>query len=83
MKNLIAVLAALVLSVSASFAGSRAYELSTRGYVSTGDNVLIGGLIVGAAPTDRPCEDGGANGQGPIIPAVLAIITGIVILLGR
>lgn len=54
-------------------AGSRAYELSTRGYVGLGDDVLIGGVIVGEAPTDRPCEDGGPIGNGPISFIVRAI----------
>jgi hypothetical protein len=59
-------LAALLLCASAAFAGSRAYELSTRGYVGTGDNVLIGGVIVGEPPDHGPCEDGGPDGKGPI-----------------
>lgn len=65
-------LAALALALPA-FAGSRAYELSTRGNVGTGENVLIGGVIVGDPPTDRPCEDGGMNGQGPISFVVRAL----------
>jgi hypothetical protein len=69
-KTLIAM---ALIAASSCYAGSRAYELSTRGNVGTGDDVMIGGLIVGRAPEDRPCEDGGANGQGPIMFAIRAL----------
>lgn len=65
-KSTIAAIILAFCAFTSAFAGSRAYNLSTRGFVGTGDNVLIGGVIVGEPPEGGPCEDGGPDGNGPI-----------------
>jgi hypothetical protein len=72
----------LIVSLIAAFAvsaegASRAYELSARGWVGFGDNTLIGGIIVGEPPDDRPCEDGGHDGKGPIMFAIRCLTTSL------
>jgi len=72
-KTTILTLAAAMLTAITLNAGSRAYELSTRGNVGTSYNKIVGGVIVGEPPADRPCEDGGPNGNRPIMFAVRAV----------
>ncbi len=73
MKTHHAVAMIIALGLASAHAGSRAYNLSARGNVGTGDNVLIGGVIVGEPPEPGPCEDGGPDGKGAILFAVRAL----------
>jgi hypothetical protein len=61
-----AVLLALVLA-SASL---QAHELSTRGNVGTGDNVMIGGLIV----EEQDCDQYGPDGQERVAAFVIRVL---------